>query len=262
MPFTFSHPAIVLPLLWLPKKWRSATGLIVGSMTPDFEKFIRMSEFDPYSHTWRSIFYFNLPLGLVLSFVFHALVRDALIRHLPIALYQRFTPFISFNWLAHFRKNYLIIIVSLLLGTVSHLVWDSFTHPEGRGVRYFPFLLHYTFGGALDMRLYSFLQKLGSVVGVLALVWYTLHLHRYRETGIKRNQLSYWILVFLVAIGVVVIRLQLSESILLQNLYHLTIILISGGLTSLATVPLLLRGWQVAKPRSLNNDYHSDDGDI
>jgi hypothetical protein len=42
MPFTFAHPAIVLPLKHLPKRWYSLTGLIIGSMTPDFEYFIRM----------------------------------------------------------------------------------------------------------------------------------------------------------------------------------------------------------------------------
>lgn len=37
MPFTFSHPAIILPLSYLPKKWFSLTGLIIGSLIPDFE---------------------------------------------------------------------------------------------------------------------------------------------------------------------------------------------------------------------------------
>jgi len=36
MPFTFSHPAIVLPLTKARLKL-SATGLIVGSTIPDFE---------------------------------------------------------------------------------------------------------------------------------------------------------------------------------------------------------------------------------
>ncbi|WP_262496247.1 DUF4184 family protein [Flavobacterium piscis] len=39
MPFTFSHPAIILPLKYLPKNWISLTGLIIGSLTPDFEYF-------------------------------------------------------------------------------------------------------------------------------------------------------------------------------------------------------------------------------
>jgi hypothetical protein len=247
MPFTFSHPALIMPLLALPKKWRSATGLIIGSMTPDFEKFIRMSEFDPNSHTWRSIFYFNLPLGLLLSFAFHTLVRDTLILHLPQALRQRFSQFVGFDWKAYCKKHYAIVLLSLLLGTVSHLVWDSFTHPEGRGVRYFPFLLQQAFGGALKMKLFSFFQKTGSVVGALVMVYYILHLRRNQQPAVESKQVPFWSVVSLVTLGVILLRLLLEESVRLENLYHLTIILISGGLTSLILSPVILSVWKSVK---------------
>jgi hypothetical protein len=51
MPFTFSHPAIILPLAYLPKKWYSMTGLVIGSLVPDFEYFLRMSMAGYHSHT-------------------------------------------------------------------------------------------------------------------------------------------------------------------------------------------------------------------
>ncbi|TGE04598.1 DUF4184 family protein [Hymenobacter fodinae] len=247
MPFTFSHPAVVIPLLALPKKWRSATGLIIGSMTPDFEKFIRMSEFDPCSHTWRSIFYFNLPLGLVLSFAFHIIVRNALIIHLPQFLRERFSRFLHFDWKLYFQQHYGVVLLSLLIGTVSHLVWDSFTHPEGRGVRYFPFLLQQAFGGAFKMKFYSFLQKVGSVLGALALVVYSLQLRRQKLSIPKRDTAAFWLIFGAVTLGIILLRLLLQQSIRLENLYHLTIILMSGGLTSLILSPLLLHAWRVAK---------------
>ncbi|TGD80383.1 DUF4184 family protein [Hymenobacter wooponensis] len=250
MPFTFSHPAIVMPLLALPKKWRSATGLIIGSMAPDFEKFIRMSEFDPNSHTWRSIFYFNLPLGLILAFIFHMLVRDPLIVHLPKILRERFSRFIGFDWKAYFKKHYPIVIFSLLLGTVSHLVWDSFTHPEGRGVRYFPFLMQHAFGGLLKMRLYSFLQKLGSVLGALALVYYIQQMRREKIFLVKGNQVKYWALFTITTLGIIGIRLCLEDSVRLENLYHFAILLISGGMTSFILVPRMLKMWEAGKYES------------
>jgi hypothetical protein len=241
MPFTFSHPALVLPLLALPKKWRSATGLILGSLTPDFEKFLRMSEFDPYSHTWRSIFYFNLPLGLLLAFAFHGVVRDTLIRHLPQFLRERFARFVGFDWKAYFRRHYATVIFSLLIGTVSHLVWDSFTHPEGRGVRLFPFLDHQTLAGLLHMKRYSFLQKTGSVLGALAVAYYLLRLPQSAPRLGRGNSALFWSLVMFVSLGIIVLRLQLDSGIRLENLYHLTIILISAAMTSLVLSPILLR---------------------
>jgi hypothetical protein len=56
MPFTFAHPAVVLPGGYLPKQWLSLTGLVVGSRTPDFEYFFRWRVLSLYSHTLAGIF--------------------------------------------------------------------------------------------------------------------------------------------------------------------------------------------------------------
>jgi hypothetical protein len=44
MPFTFLHPAIVLPLTYLPRQWFSLTGLVIGSLTSDFEYVLRVND--------------------------------------------------------------------------------------------------------------------------------------------------------------------------------------------------------------------------
>ncbi|MEB0248571.1 DUF4184 family protein, partial [Mucilaginibacter sp. 5B2] len=61
MPFTISHPAVILPLNYLPKRFISLTALVVGSLTPDFEYFIRMKVQSDYSHTLPGLFWFDLP---------------------------------------------------------------------------------------------------------------------------------------------------------------------------------------------------------
>lgn len=137
MPFTFSHPAIVLPLKYLPKKWFSMTGLVIGSLTPDFEYFIRMKIESNYSHTFWGIFYFDLPLGILLTFVFHNLVKEELFKNLPKKLNQRFIKTEKFNWNKYFIKNWKIVILSIIIGTISHLFWDSFTHESGFFVKHF-----------------------------------------------------------------------------------------------------------------------------
>ena len=50
MPFTFAHPAIVLPFYKKPKFF-SMTTLIIGSMSPDFEYFLRVKIKSDMSHT-------------------------------------------------------------------------------------------------------------------------------------------------------------------------------------------------------------------
>jgi hypothetical protein len=89
MPFTFSHPALILRLTRLPKRWVSATGLVLGSIIPDLEKFLKMNDGNTFSHTFPGMFWFDLPLAILLSFVFHRAVRDSLIDNLPAFLQAR-----------------------------------------------------------------------------------------------------------------------------------------------------------------------------
>ena len=104
MPFTFTHPAIVLPLTFLPRKWYSLTGLVVGSLTPDFEYFLRMRIESNYSHTLSGLFWFDLPLGILLTFIFHNIVRDNLYDNLPFIFSSRLIKFKEFNWNNYFNK--------------------------------------------------------------------------------------------------------------------------------------------------------------
>jgi len=105
MPFTFSHPAIVLPLKYFPKKWFSLTGLVIGSMVPDFEYFIRMKVKSIYSHTIDGIFWFDLPLALLLAFLFHNIVKKYLFQNLPKSFQIRLSIFNDFNWNNYFKNN-------------------------------------------------------------------------------------------------------------------------------------------------------------
>ncbi|MGV3540182.1 MAG: DUF4184 family protein [Rufibacter sp.] len=238
MPFTFSHPAAIFAFLKLPQKWRSMTGLIIGSMAPDFEKFLRMSEHDPYSHTWKSLFYFNLPLGLLLAFIFHGLVRDALIQNLPRFLRLRFTRYVGFNWVAYFKRNYAVVLLSILVGAASHLAWDSFTHDYGLGVRLFPVLKQEVLSGPFSMKLYALLQKITSVAGGLAMVLFILLLPKGVEKTTLKNILPYWVMVAIVALAVIAVRSQVGAE--MDSLYNLSIVGISAGLTSLVLSPVLL----------------------
>jgi len=102
MPFTFSHPAIVLPLKLIPKKWFSLTASVIGSLTPDFEYFIRMKVQSNFSHTILGVFWFDLPLGILLAFLFHNIVRNSLFDNLPLPLKSRLIGFNKFNWNRYF----------------------------------------------------------------------------------------------------------------------------------------------------------------
>src|SRR6187549_1453109 len=131
MPFTPAHTAIVLPFIKLNRRFFSATGLIVGSVTPDFEYFFKMSVSGEHSHTIPGLFYFDLPVGFFLALVFHEVVKKRFIRNLPSGLQTRLQPLGSIDFVQYIRSNTFVFIFSVLLGSASHILWDAFTHYNG-----------------------------------------------------------------------------------------------------------------------------------
>jgi hypothetical protein len=178
MPLTFAHPAIVLPFLYLPKRYVSVTGLIVGSVTPDLEKLARLqaglSADSTYSHTGAGVFWLDLPLALLLAYVFHVIVRDPLRRNLPAFLRQRVEGYQPINWPHHFKERYGVIILSMLLGIGTHLLWDSFTNKNGYFVQQISFLTDYTrvFKKAIPhfVLAHQFSSAAGGLLGLVALI--------------------------------------------------------------------------------------------
>ncbi|GAB3588495.1 phospholipase C/P1 nuclease family protein [Hymenobacter daeguensis] len=171
MPFTFSHPALIIPLLHArPRhRWLSATGLITGSIAPDFEKFFRLRLASEYSHSFASIFYFSCPVALALAFLFHAVVREPLLAHLPLALQRRLGSFARFSWLAYFRQHYAGVLASIVVGAALHLLWDSFTHRNALMTRLIPMLNDTLDWNGTEIALFDILAAVSTVVGAIVI---------------------------------------------------------------------------------------------
>ncbi|TXK37018.1 DUF4184 family protein [Pontibacter qinzhouensis] len=208
MPFTFSHPAIVFPLHALPKPWRSMTGLIAGSIVPDFEMFLKMKAETSFSHTLSGVFWFNLPLAFLLACLYHLLIRDVLITHLPSFLRLRFNSFKNFNWIAYCRKNFLAVILSVLVGACLHILWDGFTHKNGLFVKLLPFLQTPVELASFTSPLYYLLQLGFSVLGAVVMVVSVFLLPVQHDQFPKKNKATYWVMLVILAAPVFVIGMQ------------------------------------------------------
>src|SRR5688572_28164127 len=148
MPFTPAHPAIILP--FIRSRYFSATGLIAGSMSPDFEYFFKMSVSSMHSHTVAGLFYFDLPVTILISLVFHLVVKKNLIYNLPLFLQKKIQALLEIDFIKYLREHAWIFVISALLGAASHILWDSFTHNNSFFVRTLPFYkgTHVPLGGA------------------------------------------------------------------------------------------------------------------
>jgi hypothetical protein len=209
MPFTPAHPAIVLPLL--RKKWVSATGLVIGSLSPDFEYFFKLGVNSQHSHTLAGLFYFDLPVTLLLAMLFHEVVKRNLIHNLPTFLQRRLQTLLHFDFRNFLKMHWLIFITSALIGAASHIFWDSFTHARGLVVRNFPFfmerLVHYD---GVRYPVFYALQHFSTAVGLTAVFVYVMAMKPLQGRVVSPT-LGYWCIIAAVTSGVVAMRFMIDQ---------------------------------------------------
>ncbi len=238
MPFTFSHPALIIPFKRIPAKYVSMTGLVVGSVAPNFEKFIKLSSGNIYSHTFWGIFWFNLPLALALAFIFHLVVRNPLINNLPAFFRKRLLQYTSFNWTSRFRQNPAVVASSIVFSTFLHIVLDSFTHEGASNTYLFPILLEFItvspfgFKEPISMMWVAVIGHALSLAGLLY-IFYTFVLLPTQPVQAKDGVtlLKFWVLVFTVALAIIGIKFLIGGVVVSK--WQLIYISIGAGLMSI-----------------------------
>lgn len=172
MPFTVSHAAAVLPIHRLGKDRLPLTALMVGSMAPDFGYIFSYEASRALTHSFPGIFIFSLPVGLLVWFFYVAVLEKATITLLSDRWHTRFahTEAITPSLIAR-------ACIAIVLGAVTHLLWDSFTHRGTFATDAIPVLLGPT-PGVTWLPIYHLLHGLSSVVGLLILARWARHLHR------------------------------------------------------------------------------------
>lgn len=196
MPFTAAHPAIILPFSRVKKIPLSV--LIIGSLTPDFEYFIKMKLTGRYSHTIEGMFIMDLPIAFVLWLIFHQLVKGPLIDNIPPYFKGRLLPLNKFEYISHLKVNWHYIIIGFLVGILSHIIWDSFTHANEVIVVRWDWLSQPLFSNFPNLPVFRILQHLSTGIGALVIAFY---FHRMPFQPCKCTiRLSFWLVLLGIAI--------------------------------------------------------------
>lgn len=169
MPFTLSHAVVALPFVRTPLL---PAAIAIGAMTPDLPLFVRGTPLS-YQATHTNVL-LSTALALALLALWYLLLRPAVRELTPTAIARRLprewdaTGAAAVRGISPGRRSAdtaLWIALSLVLGVISHIVWDAFTHEDRAGVSLIP-ALDEQWGPLLG---YKWLQYGSSVGGVLIL---------------------------------------------------------------------------------------------
>ena len=136
MPFTAAHPLAVVPLLG--RLGLDPTCLVIGSMAPDFEYFVRAEQVSTISHTLAGLVLWSLPATLILAALLHGIVKWPMLLVAPVAIARRMARIVARPWRARVGFGALVsCVASALIGSATHLLWDGLTHAQGFGPKHY-----------------------------------------------------------------------------------------------------------------------------
>ncbi len=172
MPFTLAHAAAAYPL----RRTRLIlSALIFGTFAPDLEYFLRFAPRGPFGHTTRGLFFFCLPVGFGAFWIFHDLVKEPLASLMPRGIRGRITPGIYPMSLRR-PLHIVLVLVSILIGAITHIFWDSFTHARYWPGHHLPVLREvFTLPLVGEVHLYKLLQYASTVLGLVVVYFWLRH---------------------------------------------------------------------------------------
>lgn len=191
MPFTLSHTVAVIPLYKYLGKFGALSALIIGSMTPD------IAYLTPYlvhqrmdSHSLLGVYLYAIPMGLTVYFLYHLLMAPVIVSLFPKAIQKYLHPDLFLGRLPNIPSYTLIF--SLILGALTHIIWDFFTHQRG-----LPQFIHWMDVPLMsidsyDIMPYRVLQHVSSLLGLSLLVfwiWHWISKNKHREETLENRNI-------------------------------------------------------------------------
>ena len=172
VPFTLAHAAAAYPFR---RSRLILSALIIGTFAPDLEFFLRFTPKGRFGHTVPGIFLFSLPVAFGVYCLFHAFVKEPLAALLPRVVRERIS--IGANPVSLRRPLELIqVLVSILAGAATHVLWDSFTHAGYWPYRHLPFLAASFFLPFVgEVHGYKVLQEASTLAGCVAVAFWFRH---------------------------------------------------------------------------------------
>jgi len=169
VPFTLSHAVAALPF----RRTRLVTSaLVVGTMAPDFEYFLALKAHDRFGHHFPGVLVLTLPVALLVLWVFHSFVKVHAAALLPQRIQNKVAAYLGeFRFWGPARLAW--IVVSVLVGIATHVLWDSLTHIGEYPYRHWALLRQSVAVPVLGMMPFcKVLQHGSTVLGLAALsVW-------------------------------------------------------------------------------------------
>jgi hypothetical protein len=246
VPFTPAHVAAVLPLARKDRpRWAVPSALVVGSMVPDVLYFVPIRSDRSFSHSLTGLVTLDLALGLLFVGLWRA-VAAPVVRDLSPGPVRSRVPVPP----AATAREALWAVPCVVLGGLTHLVWDSFTHANGWMVQRISLLTE-----ELGLPLYQLAQYGSGLLGCAVVLAYALRVPAASGSAdqapsltTRHERLAAWLLLTVVPVGcAVAFALPVrGDGTTTEMLLYVAVV---RGVSGLGLVALAVAAWWFAVVR-------------
>jgi hypothetical protein len=174
MAFTLAHCIVAIPLSKLFKHRMPFASLAIGSMTPDLYRLFS-SQSGEISHQWSGLIYPNFFIGLFFYCIWYFIYKPTWLYFLEIKNNQE--PMYS-----NYVQQFAFISLGLILGCITHFIWDGLTHTDYRTFIFHDILSQHIFIFQKHYAVHSMLQILSSLASLLFLAFF---IYQYKISNLK-----------------------------------------------------------------------------
>lgn len=176
MPFTISHAIVAYPVHHLARRKIRVMPVVIGSMSPDFPYLLLMTPVHAPGHSVPGVLIYCLLPALLLLALWYRWLEKPIVNLLALPQAK-----ISFN-----ISEVLLIILGVLIGAYSHVLWDATSHAYGYFVHNSEFWHSEVFG----LPLYKLNQYGSGVLGLSGLVFWYAKLKAKSQEAIELPQIK------------------------------------------------------------------------
>ncbi len=182
MPFTISHAIAAYPVHHLARKRLRVMPVVIGSMSPDFPYLLYMTPVHTPGHSIPGVWIYCLLPALLLLALWYQWLEKPVLNLLAL-------PRAQLAW--NIREG-LLVIVGVLIGAYSHLLWDASSHSYGFFVQNSEFWHTELFG----LPLYKLNQYGSGVLGLAGLILWYAKLRAKSQQAIELPKLKLALLIY------------------------------------------------------------------
>ncbi|MFC0180231.1 DUF4184 family protein [Thorsellia kenyensis] len=230
MPFTFSHPAAVIPIAKMTNYRLPIIALSLGSCSPDFGYYTNEWIYAARSHDFLYSLLYMLPACLLLIAIISLFKKEIIIlspKYVKVMAEQHIPTF-SVPKL----QTVFLTILAIIIGIYSHIIWDSFTHNPDKFKPWWPYIGQEVHILSIDIKIYKLLQHFSTILGMAVILLFLLKGVIKQKKSQKQNILNielqnndkwviaYWVTLFLVCGLISIVQYGLTFEYLLQEIPH------------------------------------------